>query len=41
MRINYLIGTATIAALLFGNVAMAQKKVARKSAPRAQQTAWT
>ena len=39
MRINYLIGTATIAALLFGNVAMAQKKVARKSAPRAQQTA--
>ncbi len=38
MRINYLIGTATIAALLFGNVAMAQKKVARKSAPRAQQT---
>ena len=39
MRINYLIGTATIAALLFGNVAMAQKKVARKSAPRALQTA--
>lgn len=39
MRINYLIGTATIAALLFGNVAMAQKKVARKLAPRAQQTA--
>lgn len=39
MRINYLIGTATIAALLFGNVAMAQKKVARKSAPRTQQTA--
>ena len=39
MRINYLIGTATIAALLFGNVAMAQKKEARKSAPRAQQTA--
>lgn len=39
MRINYLIGTATIVALLFGNVAMAQKKVARKSAPRAQQTA--
>ena len=39
MRINYLIGTAIIAALLFGNVAMAQKKVARKSAPRAQQTA--
>lgn len=39
MRINYLIGTATIAALLFGNVAMAQKKVARKSVPRAQQTA--
>ena len=39
MRINYLIGTATIAALLFGNVAMAQKKVARKSAPRAQQAA--
>ena len=39
MRINYLIGTATIAALLFGNVAMARKKVARKSAPRAQQTA--
>ena len=39
MKINYLIGTATIAALLFGNVAMAQKKVARKSAPRAQQTA--
>ena len=38
MRINYLIGTATIAALLFGNVAMAQKKVAHKSAPRAQQT---
>ena len=38
MRINYLIGTATIAALLFGNVAMAQKKVARKSAPRAKQT---
>ena len=38
MRINYLIGTATIAALLFGNVAMAQKKEARKSAPRAQQT---
>ena len=38
MRINYLIGTATIAALLFGNVAMAQKKVARKSAPRALQT---
>ncbi len=39
MRINYLIGTATVAALLFGNVAMAQKKVARKSAPRALQTA--
>ena len=39
MRINYLIGTATIAALLFGNVAMAQKKEARKSAPRALQTA--
>lgn len=39
MRINYFIGTATIAALLFGNVAMAQKKVARKSAPRALQTA--
>ena len=39
MRINYLIGTATIAALLFGNVAMAQKKAVRKSAPRAQQTA--
>ena len=39
MRINYLIGTATIAALLFGNVAMAQKNVARKSAPRALQTA--
>ena len=39
MRINYLIETATIAALLFGNVAMAQKKVARKSTPRAQQTA--
>ena len=38
MRINYLIGTATIAALLFGNVAMAQKKEARNSAPRAQQT---